>query len=71
MLVLAIIAATAAAQPAAGPPRPRIRQATATVRILSGVRIKPDRPPREAIVTDVELRSADGSRQQSRHIEFP
>jgi hypothetical protein len=71
MLWLAASAAIAAATPAPSGPVPVVAQATATVRIISGVRLKLDSPtnsdaPRahDATVT------ADGNPRPARLIEF-
>jgi hypothetical protein len=71
MLLIAIAAATAAAQPSlpAGPSA--IQQARATVRIISGARVTAEKLPLEAIVRNTQVSSADGSQGTARLVEFP
>ena len=71
MLWIAASAAIAAATPATSGPAPAVVQARATVRIISGVRLKLDSPvnadappPRETTLT------ADGMVRRARLIEF-
>ena len=71
MLGIVLLAASAAAQPEDSPRRPSIAQATATVRIVAGVRVTRDETPQEAIVRKTEIRSPDGSVRLARLVEFP
>jgi hypothetical protein len=70
MLLLALLAATAAPQapPSTGP---LVRQAQATVRIVAGARITSDELPRDSLVRETVVRSADGSEVQTKLVEFP
>ena len=71
MIGLAVLAAATAAQPLQGRARePLLRQATASVRILSGARITATETPVEALVKMTELENSDGSRSTARLIEF-
>lgn len=71
MLVLALLAATAAAQTPAASPLSAVREARATVRIVSGVRVSAGKLPEEAQVRDTSRREPDGRQQTLRLIEFP
>lgn len=71
MLLLALVATVAAAQPSGQSRTGAIQQATASVRIISGARITPTEMPESAIVRDTQMRGADGSRTMSRIVEFP
>jgi len=75
MMILALFAAAAAGAPAAEQPTSSARrpvvQATATVRILSGIRVEAASTPQDAIVRLVSQESADGSRRQAKLVEFP
>jgi hypothetical protein len=71
MLVLALVATVAAAQPSVPSRSVAIQQATASVRIISSARITPGAAPEGALVRDNQLRGADGSQVTSRIIEFP
>lgn len=71
MLVLALIAATAAADTPASSSGEAVEQARASVRVISGVRVSAEQPPQEALVRDTETANADGSWTRSRLIEFP
>ena len=71
MLVIALVAATAAAQPSDRPAASAVHQAKASVRIVSGERITAERLPESALVRDTEVRSADGSLKTARLVEFP
>lgn len=74
-MILALFAAAAAGAPASEQPTSSVRrpvvQATASVRILSGVRVEAASMPQDALVRLVPLESADGSRRQARLVEFP
>jgi hypothetical protein len=71
MLWLALAAATAAPSPQGGQPVV-VSQATATVRILSGVRLKLDsRVNADApIAHDSKVTTTDGTQHPARLIEF-
>lgn len=70
MLLLAA-AAIAAATPAPSGPPPVVVQATATVRIISGVRLKLDSPTNaDAPPAHDSTITADGTQQPARLIEF-
>lgn len=76
MVLIALLAAAAASAPANAEPtvsaqRPIVRQATATVRIVSGARVEASSIPGEALIRNVRTEAADGSRQDSRLVEFP
>lgn len=75
MMILALFAAAAAGAPAAEQPTSSARrpvvQATATVRILSGIRVEAASTPQDALVRLVSLESADGSPRQAKLVEFP
>lgn len=71
MLLLALVATVAAAQPSGHARTGAIQQATASVRIISGARITAGNIPEGALVRDAQLRGADGSQTTSRIIEFP
>lgn len=74
-MILALFAAAAAGTPAAEQPTSSARrpvvQATATVRILSGIRVEAGSTPQDAIIRLVSLESADGSPRQAKLVEFP
>lgn len=73
MLLLTALAATAIAQPSAHG-RELVRQATASVRIVSGERIRFGRryrPGRGPQVIDRHVRESDGSRTLITLVEFP
>ena len=71
MIGLALLAATEALQPQQQAPKLElVRQATATVRIVSGARITAAQMPPDALVTTTEIRGADGSTSPARLIEF-
>jgi hypothetical protein len=72
MLWLIAAAAAANAAPDTGnPPAPVVVQATATVRIISGVKLKLDSPTNEGAppARDSTI-SADGTQKPARLIEF-
>ncbi|HET9459538.1 MAG TPA: hypothetical protein VFO51_06115 [Sphingomicrobium sp.] len=75
MMILALFAAAAAGAPATEQPMSSARrpvvQATASVRILSGVRVEASSTPQDALVRLVPLESPDGSRRQAKLVEFP
>ena len=71
MLMLALFAATAAAQAPAPPATSAVRQATASVRIVAGARISAAETPAAAIVTQSEVRDENGRRRTVRLVEFP
>ena len=76
MVLLALLAAAAASAPSSDRPtlsahQPVVRQATASVRIVSGVRVESANIPADALVRNVRIQAADGSRQDSRLVEFP
>ena len=71
MLLLALASAIATAQAPASPATAAVRQATASVRIVSGARIGAAEAPAIAIVTKAEVRGPDGNRRAVRLIEFP
>ena len=74
MMIIALLAAAAAAATPTAPSSPErqlVRQATATVRIISGARVDSATTPRDALVRQVKLESADGSRQALKLVEFP
>ena len=75
MLLLTALAASAMAQPPAQRPRPAlVRQATATVRIVSGTRVRFGKPGTEAAgtqINDRQVRESDGSRTPVTLVEFP
>lgn len=71
MLLLAIAATAALAQPPSEPARPAVHQATATVRILSGARIWLGMVPADAQVRAINVRDSQGSSTTVRLIEFP
>lgn len=71
MLLLALVAATAAVNAPSVPDRPVVRQATATVRIVSGARITQGETPQDAIVRDTIINGADGAPETVRLVEFP
>jgi len=66
-----IVAAIATATPASGGPTPVVAQATATVRIVSGVRIRLDSPVNAGAPEAHETRvTVNGAPQRVRLIEF-
>jgi len=70
MMAVALAAAIAAASPPqAG--APAVRQATATVRIVSGARIVATDAPETALVRTARIHQPDGSEKMVRLIEFP
>lgn len=71
MLVLALLAATATAQLPAQPRVQAVEQARASVRIVAGVRVTAEQLPRDAIVRETKVESADGSQTSARLVEFP
>jgi len=72
MLWVVVTAAIAASAPASHGPAPVVVQARATVRILSGVRLKLDSPtnPDAPPAHDSVVVTTDGVRQPARLIEF-
>ena len=70
MIAIALAAAAVAAPPPQAE-RPVVRQATATVRILSGARVGPAESPGEALVRKARIREPDGSETVVRLVEFP
>jgi len=71
MLWLAAAAAIAASAPASSAPPPAVVQATATVRILSGVRLKLDSTTNtDAPAAHDSVVSTNGTQQPARLIEF-
>jgi hypothetical protein len=72
MLLLAAAAAIAAPQPSNRRPAPVVAQATATVRIVSGVRLKLDSPTNAGAppAHDSKVMTEHG-KQPARLIEFP
>jgi hypothetical protein len=70
MLLLALAAAAAASSAPSAPSAPLVRQATATVRIVSGATITPTKLPQDAQVNDARVRGADGSEKTVRIVEF-
>ncbi len=76
MVFLALLAAAAASAPAnersaLSAHQPIVRQATASVRIIAGVRIEARSIPADALVRNIRIEAADGSRQDFRLVEFP
>ena len=75
MLLFAALAASAVAQPPIERPGPAlVRQATATVRIVSGTRIRFGKPDAEASgtqINDRQVRESDGSWTPVTLVEFP
>ena len=71
MLLLAQLAAAVASQASPPATAPIVRQARASVRIVSGERISAERIPQAAVVRDKQVRNADGSWTSSRLVEFP
>lgn len=71
MLLIALAAAAATAQADASPGTAAVRQATASVRIVSGARISEQEAPETAIVRQVEVEDSGGARTTVRIIEFP
>ena len=75
MLLLAALAASAMAQPPAYRPRPElVRHATATVRIVSGERVRFGRGGRKGRATQVHerlVREKDGRLTPITLVEFP
>ncbi|HET7606239.1 MAG TPA: hypothetical protein VFK28_09240 [Sphingomicrobium sp.] len=71
MLLIAAAAAVAAPQPPSSRPAPAVAQATATVRIVSGVRLKLDSPtnPGAPPAHDSKVMTEQGKRP-ARLIEF-
>ena len=71
MLLLAAAAAVAAPEPPSSRPAPVVAQATAVVRIVSGVRLKLDSPtnPGAPPAHDSKVTTEDGQRP-ARLIEF-
>ena len=71
MLWFAAAAAIAAPTPSTNPRPPVVAQATATVRILSGVRLKLDSPSNaDAPPTHDSVVTTNGTEQPARLIEF-
>ena len=71
MLFLAVLAATAPAEAPAWRRPEIVEQARATVRIVSGAWLTAERIPEDALVREVQLVRADGSRATARLVEFP
>lgn len=71
MFLIALLAATATAQADAPSGSAAVRQATASVRIVSGARITTQERPEAAIVREVEVEDSDGTRKSVHLIEFP
>jgi len=71
MFTLALLAATAAAQPQQqASSKPLFRQATASIRVISGARITANEMPPEALVKTTEVKNSDGVKSVVRLIEF-
>jgi len=74
-LLTAVLAAAAGVAHVAlpsRPPNPRLsEQATATVHIVAGARIKSSERPEAAMVTEVKLSDGQGLARTARLIEFP
>lgn len=71
MIALALLASVVA-QAAPQDRRPQVAvQATATVRILPGARITATETPHSALVRNARIKSADGSEETVKLIEFP
>ena len=71
MLLLSLIAASIAAEPAPPARAGLAVQASATVRIISGQRLKLGEPTGEAELRRTQLRDADGRLNPASLIEFP
>lgn len=71
MLLVALIAASAAVQAPQPSLRPAAQQATATVRIISGERITAAQLPQDAIIREAQIKGADGELRHVRLVEFP
>ena len=69
MLVVALLAAAASQQAAATRPTPVV-QATATIRIISGERLKLGQQPQSAQLRQAQFRDSDGQVRPARLIEF-
>ena len=69
MMMVALLAA-AASIPAAPPPPAAVVQARATVRIVSGVRVKLGSQNADAQLRNTRFRSADGTTQPAKLVEF-
>ncbi|HEX5258294.1 MAG TPA: hypothetical protein VFW35_05880 [Sphingomicrobium sp.] len=71
MMLWLAVAALAASAPQSSGPAPVVVQATATVRILSGVRLKLDSPTNtDAPRAHETVVKTDGTQQPARLIEF-
>jgi hypothetical protein len=71
MMLWVAIAAVATSTPQPSAPPPVVVQATATVRILSGVRLRLDSPTNtDAPLAHDTLVKTDGTQQPARLIEF-
>jgi hypothetical protein len=70
-LLLAAATAGAGAPPPVPADRAPLLQATATVRIVQGERIKPGDLPKTAMVTETRVRGSDGVERNARLVEFP
>lgn len=69
MVIFALLAATAA-EPPPPPPATPLVQARATVRVLSGVRVKFGEEQENAQLRTSQVRDRDGQVQQARLVEF-
>ncbi len=72
LLAAASAGADSAPRPAAGDRGGAVvRQATASVRIVSGERISASDIPQSALVKDTQVRGSDGIERPARLVEFP
>lgn len=73
-MLVALLAATAVPVAPERAWRPRgeaVRQATVSVRIVSGARIAEGKVPDTAMVGETRVRGADGVQRTARLVEFP